>query len=216
MFSTACMVPSSNSTAGPVTPRLFVMSSVMKQVSLWSSNTAYTLTRRSGSSLWWINTGRIMEVVVSLQLTQLFVAFTVSFALSSFFCSGKRRCKTVACGFLHNSHRVLRLHCLAVWRGPRQEKHNPLDMQRSCLSLTVFSRKFLHVTRLCLPLHNGQKLASSGSSREDSSLRLKWVVPRPLFLSFLSEFHFALSAEWFLSLSSSFLVEVRASCENTG
>ena len=102
-----------------------------------------------------------------LQFTQLFVAFAVSITFSSFLSSGEGRWRTVAWGFLHNSHWVLRLQCLAVWRERRQEKHNPLDIQISILSLTVFSKKFLHVARPCFPSHNVHKL---GSLHNDSSL----------------------------------------------
>ena len=42
--STVCIVPSSSCTEGPVIPRLFIASLVIKHVSLWSSRTAYTLT----------------------------------------------------------------------------------------------------------------------------------------------------------------------------
>ena len=89
---------------------------------------------------------------MSLQFMQLFVALTVSFVLTSFLPLGGKRWRTVACGFLHNSYWVLHLQCLAVWRGPRQEKHNPLDMQRSCLSLSDFSRKSASSEAVNLPI----------------------------------------------------------------
>ena len=43
-----------------------------------------------------------------------------------------------------------------------------LLMQSSSLSLNGFSKKFLHVVRLCFPLHSTHKLASGGSLRDDS------------------------------------------------
>lgn len=177
----------------------------MTQVSPWSSSMAYTLTWCSGSFLWWIHTRRIIEVVVSLQFMQLFVALTLSYAVCSPFSSGRKRWRTVAWGFLHNSHCVFCLQCRVIWPWQRQEKHIQLDMQNSCLSLMDFPRKFLHVKRLCCPLHNRHGLVSVGFLQDDSLSVVERVVPCCLLLS-LSGLCLALSLGcFFLSLILSLL-----------
>ena len=88
-----------------------------------------------------------------------------------------------------------------IWPGLRQEKHTPLVMQRSCLSLNGFSKKALHGERLCRPLHDVHKLISMGALGGNSLAMVEKVVlcPCHLFLSLLSGFHLAFSAGELLS-----------------
>ena len=88
-----------------------------------------------------------------------------------------------------------------IWPGLRQEKHSPLVMQRSCLSLNGFSKKALHGERLCRPLHDVHKLISMGALGGNSLAMVEKVVlcPCHLFLSLLSGFHLAFSAGELLS-----------------
>lgn len=135
---------------------------------------------------------------------------------SSRLSSGRKQKRTVACGFLHNSHWVFCLQCRAMWPWLRHEKHIPLDMQSSCLSLTDLPKKFLHAMSECWPLHNMHKLVSVGVLHDASLPEVARLVPCRLFLSLLWWLRLILSIEGFLCFSNSFLVEVRASCENTG
>ena len=105
IFSMACMVPSSSLMTGPVTPSLSITSSVTNQESPLVIQHSINLHSAS-----WV----ILMTVMSLQFTQLFVALMVSCVLSPLLSSAGKQWKAVACGLLHTSHWVFRLHCRAV------------------------------------------------------------------------------------------------------